>query len=854
MKREGKSRVLDHTREGKAADYALAAAIILAPVLGGGSSLLVLPVLTLATVIAAGATYLAARKVGSSIHLTWLSIAFAAFALFTFLQAVPLPADLVAFLSPKTADLRGFDAPLSAYPLTYEASATLREAAKLMLYALIALVAYERARARSSIDVVTVPLVIAGLSAALLALIHRALGLEQMFGMLPTRRPISEMLTTFANPNHTAGFMALASLSAIGLALSHHANTRSRQVGYAVVAVVCGMLSLLALSRGGMVALAGGLMIFTGLLALRRRSLKGALAPLVAAVLIAPLVLLPSKLENLVWTVSRTGEADLGPAGKLAAVKDALPMIGDHLYFGIGRGSYISLYSYYKQSPAQLVFAYPENIAVQLVADWGVIVGPLALALLLFCVLRRLFKADTEALGALSGVAAVLAQNIVDFSLELPGVALPVAAILGATGVGFAKKVRLPSREDKRTIAVLGLSSVFAAAAVCLAFVTGDLDRDVASIKEAIATGQDASLAEVEESAKRHPVNPYAAALASYAEETSSPPDLKSAVRWANRALYFAPTYADGHLAIGRLLITSGHRNQGFIALRQAWSLASNDRRPAFVKQILRLARTPEEVLLAVPRRDPELDHLDERSLSLASKTARELRKKEWAKTLVAAAPLESAVEDGLRILAPEAIAAGDTELAERAALKLRALQPDDPLPALLLAKLYLARGATEDAQREAERVASGGGEDAAVALRMLIDIALAGKDHARARKTFAQLIDATPQTRRGQVELAKYEALIETNAGNPAVALKALSRAIDLAPENVPLHMQRARVLMDTGHLKPAADELSYVLARQPQHKGAQRLLARIDALRKGSQTPENEAKSDALSADKLD
>src|SRR5688572_1322162 len=101
MKKDGKSRVTDHTREGKVADYALASAIVLAPVLGGGSNLYVLPVIAAATLAAVAATFLAARRCGTSIHFTALSLGLFFLALFTWLQAVPLPLGLVSALSPK---------------------------------------------------------------------------------------------------------------------------------------------------------------------------------------------------------------------------------------------------------------------------------------------------------------------------------------------------------------------------------------------------------------------------------------------------------------------------------------------------------------------------------------------------------------------------------------------------------------------------------------------------------------------------------------------------------------------------------------------------------------------------------
>ena len=89
-------------------------------------------------------------------------------------------------------------------------------------------------------------------------------------------------------------------------------------------------------------------------------------------------------------------------------------------------------------------------------------------------------------------------------------------------------------------------------------------------------------------------------------------PLLARAIRWVNRPLYLSPTYADGHLQAGRLLIMTEHRRQGFEAMRRAWELSPGDRRTMFIVQIVALARSSSEVRRAIPRRVPALDVLDE--------------------------------------------------------------------------------------------------------------------------------------------------------------------------------------------------------------------------------------------------
>ena len=49
--------------------------------------------------------------------------------------------------------------------------------------------------------------VIAGVLTTVVTLVHHVLGINKVFGVLKTRGTLSEMLTTFPNENHAAGFM-----------------------------------------------------------------------------------------------------------------------------------------------------------------------------------------------------------------------------------------------------------------------------------------------------------------------------------------------------------------------------------------------------------------------------------------------------------------------------------------------------------------------------------------------------------------------------------------------------------------------------------------------------------------------
>src|SRR5205807_961115 len=116
--------------------------------------------------------------------------------------------------------------------------------------------------------------------------------------------------------------------------------------------------------------------------------------------------------------------------------------------------------------------------------------------------------------------------------------------------------------------------------------------QDLTRLDESIAERAplDAALA----IAARHPANPYVAARVSYVAQRARPPDLAAAMRWANRAMYLAPTYDDAHLMAGDLLVLTGHRAQAFVEMRYAWKYAGSARRDRVIRQVIRLSRSPE--------------------------------------------------------------------------------------------------------------------------------------------------------------------------------------------------------------------------------------------------------------------
>ena len=838
------------------ADVALWLAIVIAPLAGGSSSIWMLPVLATLATVAYAASVLGSRHRTRRFDLFGLPVALLLLAVFTTVQAVPVPAGLLAWLSPRAHELRAFTDTASGWvPISYEPGATFRSAAELCVYALIALVAYRQTQTRRSFLPIAAAVAVAGVASGAVALLHRALGAERMLGVLEAARSPATLQTTFVNPNHAAGFMSLACLCALGIAAG--ARERHHAAGFGLVAAICALTAVMSFSRGGVLALVAGLVAFGALAAVQRRrdgddfdddSLRIRQGVLLAGVLVVSVgAAMWSKDEVLRALSEGTSSDPLAISTKIAAMKDAWPLMLDHPWLGIGRGAYETVYPAYKTSVYQLTFTRPENIFAQLAADWGVVAGGLAAVGILACMIGRTVRARTlTTIGALVGVLALALQNLVDFSLEVPGVAISAAAILGGTAVGTVKRIRLPIRGGAlvavTVVAPILLLAGLALGAFRLPNLQFDLDRLRAGLAEAEKAPNSAgrTIEWLEEAAADHPANPMFAAGMAYLIEVAHPSDFRRAIRWTNRTLFLAPTYADGHLASGRLLVRLGHRPQGFDAMRTGWSMVDPVRREGLIAEVVRLARRPEEILTAIPRSDEVMDIPSARHVATAAWKLRKMGKPVWGRQLLdTLGPVDAIEPAALLDVAAAAVAVKASTIAIAAAERRIRITPDDPAPRRVLLQALRLTG--DDARIEAliDEVLERRVQDPGPFLRVRLAEALRRGELDRARETLARWQRTAVPTRENQAELARVEADIEQKAGNVASAVRALGRAIDLKPGAAGLRCRRASLLTKLGRRASARRDLEWVLRRDPDHPQARAQLRKIGPQEGGQRLP---------------
>lgn len=760
-------------------------------------------------------------------------------AAFTGLQLLPLPAGVVELVSPNAYEIRagavealGRTAP-SFMPLTLDATLTAAELAKLLLYTAVYWVSLLLTRKFGSGYVFTL-VVIAGGAVAAVFLAHKILLLDRVYGFyVPLHAPsrADSISAPLMNANHLSALLGIGAAVAIGYAVS--IAERSRRIALIGVAGLIGGALFLTLSRGGMAAFAAGQIVFVVLRVLERRSRTHAAAedhgPSAAWL---PLGLAVSLGLGLFAAQDAIlGEFQNHDASKLGIMAEGLPLVGDFPATGVGRGAFWVGFSLVSDWDAQNTFTHAENAVVQLLTDWGAVVGALALLGFGLAVARRLVRPPRRARAA-AAVAALVAfgiHNLVDFNSEIAGVAVVAVALLGALAGADAADRR--SGEGSRgrkgpivprwVLAAAALAAFAAAGAVGVYVARHELDREERELRAALGRGDKAAFAaeRIGPVLERHPAAwypPFLCGVQRFQARRGNPLPL------LGRALELNPSAAPAHFYVGRVLLRSGHLEQALLELRLA---ALNDRRLAApVGRVLARAQPRFEALRRIAA-----DDADKRSLwgALAAALAAEGHDEEAEKAdlaLLALAPPEPrSVARHARRLAGRKQFDEALELAAR----LDARKEAGPVRALLVAQIEIARGSPERAVAVLERAEAIHPIDRGL-LGALADARLLTGDLPGA----LEAVSILKRLSSGSDSLAsalQLEASLKLRAGRVQEALAALKQANAVAPNDAAVLRRIADVAEKHGDTARALGALQQLEDLEPENPAWR---ARIDEL----------------------
>lgn len=549
-------------------------------------------------------------------------------ALATGLQLVPLPAAIVAALSPLrhglAVDTAGaLDAALPRFlALSYDPPATL--VALATLAGQIGL-AYACARVAGSgagrlwlLRLVA----LAGVAMAACGLVHRALGIDALFGVYEPAYATPAYPAPLLNDNHLAGFLSLAAPLALVLAVDSAGLMR---VGWVAGLAVIAATNLLVASRGGALSLGVGLVaavvMLVGQRGRRQRVTRAVLVP--AGIVIACGVVVVGALttDRIRDEIGQTSLEELDdPRSKFGVWRKAATLTAEHPWTGVGRGAFEPAFTRLHASGTK-TYSHVEDQYVQLFVDWGVPVAAALLVLALWLGRRALGRWNAGALeaGALAATIAMAVHAITDFHLELPGVAAAAIAVLavlvpgtprsgaqeGAAGAQRGSRARsrslhprhprhprhpwtwrVPALAAGATVVALAASPAGRGAREGEAALVAMLDAPAMDRAEAARHGA-AAIALGRALVDRHPADYLLAGLLARAYFRQRD---NEAVRWVNRALALNPKHAGLHVLAAHMLLAAGRRSQALLE----YALA------------LRYTLTPREILADLLRRFPD--------------------------------------------------------------------------------------------------------------------------------------------------------------------------------------------------------------------------------------------------------
>jgi tetratricopeptide (TPR) repeat protein len=583
------------------------------------------------------------------------------------IQLIPLPAWLVTPLSPHAAELRMEVGRAALMPLTLDVPATVLEVVKglacLGLLVTVAGFAYSGRRARA----ILAAIVFAGAVVLLLTVLQRLSGSDRILGFYrPRSMPGSGLWGTFVDGNHAASLWSLSALIAMGLAIDFQGSLRNFLI---LVGVALAVGVVWTSSRAGAGGLAVGGVIFVGVLLARRLGTVRAVgATLIIGVLAAGLSLtLGEGLRGRLISEGKTS-SNLFDNQKVRGWRAGLALAGDYRWTGVGRGAFEAPVAAYRHQDEGVQLAYPEDLLVQVLAEWGLIFG---VGLLAFGardgarLARRVRRLDASAVGAGAGVIAVVVHELADFGLEISGIAIPTVVALGVVIARSAppgdenKATRLP-RWLLGSTAVVWVMALLGGAWAAGHTLRADGEKAVAALTNERSALEPSELASA---ISRHPADDYLELLAARQAVRLKHP---SAMIHLNRALRLRPNNPTAHRLAAQLFVASGHPAQAALE----YKLAAEAGSPLGYADLLRILG--HESIHAVPAKADEL-------LGLADFLAHSNRP-EWAdEACLRAVELEPDSEQVMRRRLGIALTGRNKAIISDAATALTANEKVDP-------------------------------------------------------------------------------------------------------------------------------------------------------------------------------
>lgn len=556
----------------------LAALLIISPQLMGGALRGTEIAIAALALIALGASLMAARSTEDDPGVGWrattLRLLWVVLLGWTALQALPLPCSWVGWLAPESVwgvvqSRALLNAPAGAWcTLSWDHGET-EKALLGMIAVSAAYLAAGQVAARRGRSVVLRLVAVSTLGIGAATMAHALLGAAAVWGVYTPRFTSTSVLSPLLNANHLAGFCLLGAFVCLGLAVDARSSRR-----WLWTLGACSLVALLAFSPSGG-AIAALAIVFTVSLATllgrsRRRYGQFALATLVG--------LGGAALGGYLAGERAWQELRYQDLRKLDLLDQALRFSLTHPWIGVGKGAFSVAFAGFYGTTER--YDYAENFILQSAIEYGWPLTVLGCVAGLATLAVTMWKTQHLAVRfACFGLAALLLQNLVDFSLEMHGIAVVAAACVGAVSAEHlpnappsSRLLRLDAWLSWRRVGI----GVLGAGVVLLALLTprvlaGSRPELEATLRAQLETRDFSGFKKtLRRALAYHPREPAFAVLA--ADEAASHNDPRSAA-WLRYAAKLAPHWSAVPLIQAKWRWQQAQYRQSLTALRQAAEL-----------------------------------------------------------------------------------------------------------------------------------------------------------------------------------------------------------------------------------------------------------------------------------------
>lgn len=433
--------------------------------------------------LCAGAVYAWRRDAGIALGMLGKFLfplgLFATFIFFSFLQVMPMPASWLAVLSPNSLKIQQA-AGLAEAGLPFHLSLDIFQsrimASLSCAYFLIFVLVLFLVRDAKRLDRFAQVLVWSGLLQAMAGIFLFSLGAH--YRMFFSELIHDNVIGTFVNRNHFAGYMEMALSIGIGLMLARlgkrghsYSGWRQRLVAalsflispkmrLRMMLVIMVIALVLTRSRMGNTAFLAAMLI-VGMVSI---PLSWRMAPatvaLILSLVIVDVVIIGTwvGLEKVVnrindtTLVSNSGGGQDSIEERLLPARYTLDLIREFPVFGAGAGSFYNVFAKYRPPEVGGYFDHAHNDYAEIASDSGLLGAGLLATLVLstFSISikvlyqRRASLPRGVAFGALMSIVALAIHSSVDFNLQIPANALTFVMILALAWVA----AKLPSQRS----------------------------------------------------------------------------------------------------------------------------------------------------------------------------------------------------------------------------------------------------------------------------------------------------------------------------------------------------------------------------------------------------------------------